>query len=291
MEGDSLLRAGFLREGAAVLRQEVRERPWDDYLLYRLAWACNRLELPDSALGYARNAWDRRPQDQWYLGEYMRALYRLQRYDELLDLGWAVRGGGVCRYYLARAERALDTLRASRGYFEEALESPDDSTAADAASWLSILAREDIGPDSVIALLLMSVEMRPGEAFYRARLVEALSENGMLGEAWEHLRLLRREDDRSQSYWSAWAAYAEAEGSARREVWALRRAWEGRRCPQTATNLGWALYLAGRDTLRAGHPGEALPLLRESSALGCSSDVFAVKSDSLIDLVAAFGAI
>jgi tetratricopeptide (TPR) repeat protein len=247
--------------------------------------------MPDSALGYARRAWDERPQDQWYLAEYMRALYRLERYRAILDLAWTVRGGGVCRYYLARAEQALDTVPESRRYFEEVLASPEDSTAADAASWLSILAWEDIGPDSVISLLRAAVELSPDETFYRARLVEALSEEDMTGEAWDHLRLLRLGDDRSQSYWSAWAAFAEAEGSARREVWSLRRAWEDRRCPQTATNLGWALYLAGRDTLRAGHPREALPLLRESASLGCSADVFAVKSDSLIQLVEEFGAL
>lgn len=265
--------------------------PWNDYLIYRMAWAYNRLELPDSALTLARRAWDDRPQDQWYLGEYMRSLYRLQRYREILELAWTVRGGGVCRYYLARAEEALDTIPESRRYFEEALNSPDDSTAADAASWLSILAREEIGPDSVISLLRMAARLRPEEAFYRARLVEALSEEGMTGEAWDHLRLLRLEGDRSQSYWSAWAAYAEAEGSARREIWALRRAWQGRRCPQTARNLGWAIYLAGRDTLRAGNSREAVSLLRESASLGCSSDVFAVKSDSLIRLVEEFEAL
>lgn len=269
----------------------MEAHPWNDYLIYRIAWAYNRLELPDSALGYARRAWEERPQDQWYLGEYMRSLYRLHRYREILDLAWTVRGGGVCRYYLARAEQALDTVPESRRYFEEVLASPDDSTAADAASWLSILVREETSADSILTLLRMAVELRPEEAFYRARLVEALSEEGMTGEAWDHLRLLRLKGERPQSYWSAWAAYAEAQGFRDLEIWALRRAWECRRCPQTARNLGWALYLAGRDTLRAGNLREALPLLRESVSLGCSAEVFAMKSDSLIQLVEEFKAL
>ena len=278
-------------EGLDLLTEEVEAHPWNDYLIYRMAWAYNRLELPDSALGYARRAWEERPQDQWYMGEYMRSLYHLERYDKILELAWTVRGGGVCRYYLARAEEALDTIPESRRYFEEALDSPDDSIAADAASWLSILAREEIDPDSVISLLWMAVELRPDEAFYRARLTEALAEEGMTGRAWDHLRLLRLEGDRSQSYWSAWAAYADARGCRDLEIWALRRAWQGRRCPQTARDLGWALYLAGRDTLRAGNSREAVPLLRESASLGCSLEVFAVKSDSLIRLVEEFEAL
>lgn len=272
-----------------LLREEVRERPWSDYLTYRLAWAYNRLEMPDSALGYAMSAWERRPQDQWYLGECMRALYHLERYDEILDFSPLVRGGGVCRYYLARAEEASGTDPLSRGYFEEALRSRDDSVTADAASWLCILARESISNDSLLSLAKMAVELRPEEDFYRARLVEELSEAGRPDEAWDHLSLLRQSGEVGQSYWAAWASYAEAEGSVARELWAIRRAWQGRRSPSNARNLGWALYLAGRDTMRAGHADAALPLLRESAGLGCSSEVFAVKSDSLMELIGRFG--
>jgi tetratricopeptide (TPR) repeat protein len=244
--------------------------------------------MPDSALGYAMSAWDDRPQDQWYFGECLRALYRLERYGEMLELSPYVRGGGVCRYYLARAEEAMGTEPASRRYFEDVLRSEDDSAAADAASWLSILARDDICADSLLCLLRMAVGLRPGEAFYRARLVEELCEAGRLAEAWDNLRLLRQAGEGGQSYWSAWAAYAEAEGSAARELWALRRAWEDRRSPANARDLGWTLYIAGRDTMRAGHLNDALPLLQESAAMGCSSDVFAVKSDSLVNLIEEF---
>ena len=267
----------------------MAQRPWSHWLHYRLAWAYNRLELPDSALAPARAAWEMSPQNQWYMGEYLRSLYHLQRYREMLGLADVVRGGGVCRYYLARAEEALDTLESSRQWLRRALNAPGDSVAADAASWLSVLSRERLGPDSVLALVRMAAELRPNDRFYRARLVEELARAGLLQEAWDNLRSLRLLQEPSQSYWSAWASYAEAEGDRRRRIWALRRAYSSRRCPSNARDLGWALYLAGRDTLRAGHAAPAAALLRQASAMGCSTEIFAVKADSLLGLMREIG--
>lgn len=276
---------GFVEKSVDLLTREARDRSWDYWPSYRLAWALNRLELPDSALGYARYALRLSPQNQWCLGEVMRALYHLQRYDDVLACSSLIRGGGVCRYYLARAEEITGTSRGrSLGYFCETVVAGRDSAAADAASWLAVLLDGKLEDDSLVGLLRLAVDLQPDVEFYRCRLAEELADADRIDEAVASILPLRVENCRSTGYWQAWAAVAEAQDDRERQLWALERAWHSRRVPSTARNLGWVLYVEGNDRARAGDLAEAKRLLRLCRALSDSSEAFVRRADSLLEL-------
>lgn len=244
------------------------------------------MEEYDLALEAAHISWDMEPWNQWYLGEYLRALRSLGLYQEMLELAGLVRGGGVCRYYLADCERREGASPApSIEYLIETSGSTDDSAAADACIWLAILARGSGSADSSLLLAARAVELRPEEDFYRCFLSEGLSEAGDTEEARVHLHHLRLAGSTDYSYWRAMATLAEAEGDHRRKIWALRRALSERTCPESMRELGWALYLRGRDLLREGRADSARALLCESSLLGDSGDVFPSRADSLLELL------
>ncbi|MBD3370138.1 hypothetical protein GF402_07235 [Candidatus Fermentibacteria bacterium] len=268
-----------------LLTAEARDRSWDYWPRYRLAWALNRLELPDSALGYARSALRLSPQNQWCLGEVMRALYHLQRYDDVLACSSLIRGGGVCRYYLARVEEITGTSRGrSLGYLSETVRLGPDSAAADASSWLAVLLAGKLESDSLVGLLRLAVDLQPDVEFYRCRLAEELARAGRVDEAVMPLLPLRIDNCKSTGYWQAWAAIAEAQEDRERQLWALQRAWESRRVPSTARNLGWGLYVVARERVREGELEEARGLLLRCSAMSDSSEVFVRKADSLLEL-------
>ncbi len=257
--------------------------------MYRLAWTYNRLGVPDSALAWALCSWETDPGNGWILGEVLKALCALERYGEVTGyLPW-VKGGGVCRYYLARAEIAekVEGLP-SLSWFEHSLSEAEDSTAADAACWLSLLLRDRVPADSITVLLALAVDLAPGDAFYRCRYAELLAEEGRIGEAVDCLLPLRIDRISSQSYWQARAAVAKAEGDPAREVWALRRAWQARRTPDAAEDLGWALYLSGRNSMRDGDLVLATERLIEASGLGETGDPFVARSDSILELIYEF---
>jgi len=287
--GDSLTRAGNLPEALPVLRTEVLEEPSNAWILYRYAWVCNRMESPEDALGPALTAWNIEPDNQWYLAEYLRALKNLMMFEELAAYGEFVRGGGVCRYYLASAERELGySTSPSLDHLVSVSVCENDSAAADACIWLAILLQDDVSTDSVLDLVETAVQLQPKVDFYRCVFAEKLAENGEIELSRDQLIQLRLEGSDGYSYWQACASLAEAEEDADRRIWALRRAMDCRICPESRRNLGWALYITGRDALREGDILQSTEWLSEASALWDSSEIFVQKSDSLLELIDEF---
>ena len=258
----------------------------DPWLLYRYAWVCNRMERFQDALEPALTAWELDPGNQWYLGEALRAMRDLELYSEMTEYSDYVRGGGVCRYYLAVAERELGQEPSpSIDYFTEAAASENDSTAADACVWLALIVQDRAEPDTVLQLLSRAVDLMPEEDFYRCVLAGKLAEADRIESARDQLHYLRLGGEKDHSYWRAFAALAEAEGDEARRIWSLRRAMESRTCPETRRSLGWALYLAGRDRLESGGAEVSRRMLTEAAALGDTSEVYSVKADSLLGLI------
>ena len=280
---------GNLPEALPVLLEETVDDPGNSWLLYRLAWVYNRMEQPEEALVPALAAWRTEPEKQWYLAEYLRALRNLSMFEELLAHTAYVRGGGVCRYYLAVAEREMNIHpSASLEYFHETSASDDDSTAADACIWLAILLQNEVSGDSIINLASDAVEKAPSSEFYRCVLAENLARNGMVEQAREQIHWMRLEGYAGYSYWQACAELAEAEEDDERRIWALRRARQNRNCPDTARNLGWALYISGRDALRNGDLVYSRERLQDALQTGDSTEVCVMKSDSLLNLINEF---
>jgi len=260
--------------------------PW---LLYRFAWVCNRMEKPADALEPALAAWKIEPDNQWYLAEYLRGLKNLEMYEELIGCGDYIRGGGVCRYYLAVAERELGVFPSpSVEYMLTASSCEDDSAAADACVWLAILLQNVIDADSVIALVETAVTLQSDVLFYRCILAEKLAENGETEHSREHLHFIRLEGSTGYSYWQSCASLAEEEEDTDRRIWALRRARGDRICPESSRNLGWALYISGRDALRDGDILLSRERLSEAVSLGDSLEMYVQKADSLLELIYEF---
>lgn len=287
--GEELISSGNLPDALDALMEEAKEDPENPWLLYRLSWVCNRMELPEAAVGPALTAWNMDPANQWYLSEHLRALKNMGRFSEILEYSAYVRGGGVCRYYMAVAEEECTTGPfPSVEYFLETACSDNDSVASDACIWLCIILRDEVPTDSLLALSVSAVERSPGTGFYRCVLVEHLSEAGRLDEAGEQLRFIRLSGETDYYYWQSFSRLAEAEGDAGRRIWALRRARQSRNCPESSRNLGWALYLSGRDALRNGDLRYSMERLTEAVLLGDSTELFVLKSDSLQGLIHEF---
>ncbi len=247
------------------------------------------MERPEEALAPALAAWHTEPEKQWYLAEYLRALRNLSMFEELHTHKAYVRGGGVCRYYLAVAEREMNLHpSASLNYFSETSVIDDDSAAADACIWLAILLQNEASDDSIITLAAAAVEKAPSSEFYRCVLAENLARGGMLEQAREQIHWMRLMGYTGYSYWQACAELASAEEDDERRIWALRRARQDRNCPDTARNLGWALYISGRDALRDGDLVCSRERLQEALQIGDSTEVFVIKSDSLLNLINEF---
>ncbi len=247
------------------------------------------MEEPADALGPALAAWRIEPDNQWYLAEYIRALKSLEMYDELIGYGEYVRGGGVCRYYLAVAERELGMRPSpSHAYFLTVSACDDDSAAADACAWLAILLQDEAEADSIIVLVETAAALQPDVVFYRCVLAEKLAENGETERSRVQLHFIRLEGSTGYSYWQACASLAEAEEDTDRRIWALRRARSDRICPQSSRDLGWTLYFSGRDALREGEVLLARERLLEAASLGDSSEIYVHKADSLLDLIHEF---
>jgi tetratricopeptide (TPR) repeat protein len=271
------------------LLEEITEDPYNPWLLYRYAWVCNRMEKPADALEPALAAWRIEPDNQWYLAEYVRALKNLEMYDGLIGCGDYIRGGGVCRYYLAVAERELSICPSpSVEYLITVSTCDDDSAAADACVWLAILLGNEAEADSIITLVETAAALAPDVVFYRCILAEKLAENGETERSREQLHFVRLEGSMGYSYWQACASLAEAEEDADRRIWALRRARNSRICPETSRNLGWTLYFSGRDALREGKMLLSRERLWEAVSLGDSSEIFVQKADSLLELIYEF---
>lgn len=247
------------------------------------------MEKPADALEPAFAAWRIEPDNQWYLAEYIRALKNLEMYEELIGCGGYIRGGGVCRYYLAVAERELGVCPSpSVEYMLTASLCEDDSAAADACVWLVILLQDVIDADSVIVLVETAVTLQPDVLFYRCILAEKLAENGETERSRKLLHSMRLEGSTGYSYWRAIASLAEAEEDTDRHIWALRRARSDRICPESSRNLGWTLYFSGRDALREGNILLSRERLLEAANLGDSLETYVHKADSLLKLIYEF---
>lgn len=247
------------------------------------------MEQPEEALSPALAAWRTEPVKQWYLAEYLRALRNLSMFEELLAHTAYVRGGGVCRYYLAVAEREMNQHpSASLEYLLETSVADDDSAAADACIWLAILLQDKISADSILTFAATAVEKDPSSEFYRCVFAENLSRNGLLEQAREQIHWMRLKGYTGYSYWQACAELAEAEEDDERRIWALRRARQNRNCPDTSRNLGWALYISGRDALRDGDLIYSRDHLEDALQTGDSTEVYVMKSDSLLNLINEF---
>ena len=247
------------------------------------------MEKPADALEPALAAWSIEPDNEWYLAEYIRALKNLEMYDELIGCGDYIRGGGVCRYYLAIAERELDICPSpSASYLLTASGCDDDSAAADACVWLAILLGNEVETDSIVALAQTAARLQPDVVFYRCILAEKLAENGETERSREQIHFMRLEGSMGYSYWQAAASLAEAEEDTDRRIWALRKARNSRICPETNRNLGWTLYISGRDALREGDILLSRERLWEAASLGDSGEIYVHKADSLLELIHEF---
>ena len=247
------------------------------------------MEKPEDALEPALAAWRIEPDNQWYLAEYIRALKNLEMYDGMIGCGDYIRGGGVCRYYLAVAERELGICPSpSIEYLLTTSACDDDSAAADACAWLAVLLGNEVETDSIIALVETAAALAPDVVFYRCMLAEKLAENGETERSREQLHFMRLEGSTGYSYWQACASLAEAEEDTDRRIWALRKARNSRICPETSRNLGWTLYVSGRDALREGEILLSRERLWEAASLGDSSEIYVHKADSLLELIHEF---
>jgi tetratricopeptide (TPR) repeat protein len=277
-EGDSLLRAGRLAEAVPVLLGSGSTASPE--VMYDLAWAYNRLDMPDSALLWARAAWEAEPQDQWYLSELIRALAKLDLSSDIDSMIPFIRGGGPARYHAAAGGNA-----ASEDWLRGAALSPDDSTAADALCWLSVLAAGRGAREEALDLSREALLRRPSDPFYGSMLVERLASCGRLSEAAEHLSRLRREGAYGLSFWEASASVAREEGDQDRLIWALRRVLECRTTPGASEDLGWALFVSGLRLLSDGSCATALERIEEAESLARPGGELALAADSVAALV------
>jgi len=275
---DSLLQSGDLSGALSHYAADANENPRSWWPAYRAAWILNRLSMPDSALVWAVRAHDLRPSNSSILGELLQA--HSQNPDSVLKYGILVAGGGVCRFRLAQAEQRLESPGEHTLYFHQTLDHGNDSARADAACWLSVLL-----PERATELLGMAVELAPGESFYRTMLAGRLAQQG---DADGGFSILAPLPPQGYYYWQALARCHEAEGSADLAAEAFRQAFQARQCPSSAADLGWFLYRAGRDLVKADNCPEAAALLEEASNLWHSDSSWARASDSLLTLVRRF---
>lgn len=270
---------GRVAEAIPALRSEAAERPWDPWVRWRLARAYNLMEMPDSACVHALEAWRMEPGEEIFLAEYFKALRRCGREPEVLELAGLVRNGGAARYHAAACGHE-PSLR----YLRDSSMSSDDSTAADACCWLSLLEGAGGAGERSLQLMRRCVDLAPEEGFYRSMLVEDLCGTGLLDEARADLLVLRRSRWFEPGYWDACASVAELEGDQERRLWALRRSVEAMRTPGSIRSLGWGLISAARSDMRNGRLELATQRLSEAVRLGGSSEEFVRVSDSLLTM-------
>ncbi len=231
---------------------------------------------------YAETALNLQPSNERCLAELLKSL--VDEPERVLQYSYLIHGGGTCRYRLAQAEIKLDLAeKVSLEWLEMAYESETDSVAADAGCWLSI-----IHGDSGLEFVEKSVLLSPEVEFYRSLLVSKLVNAGLLEQASLQFEILKRTGFSGYSFWRTASSLYEASGDFDGAIEASRRAYQLRQIPGTAADLGWKLYFAGRELLRNQQLTEAQLPLREASVLWSSDSLWAVKSDSLLDLVNEF---
>lgn len=269
---DSLYSRGELSLALQLYISEYNEDPTGWWAAYRSCWILNRLDRPDSALFWGVRALDLRPGSSAVLGEFLRALSASP--DSVLKYGDLVSGGGVCRFRLAQAERRLGLSGEHCAYLQSALTAGNDSVRADAACWLSMLH-----PDRSLELMELAVLLAPGEEFYRTALAGLYAGEGMAEKGFEVLAPVVPE---GCYYWQAVARCHEAAGAVEEAAEAYRRAYLSRQSPDSAADLGWFLYRAGRDLARSDDCQGAALYLREAAELWHRDSSWAVASDSFL---------
>lgn len=261
---------------------QCESQPLNWWPFYRTAWCYNLLDLPDSALVYARTALAIHPANQRCLAELLKSLS--DQPEAVLEYSYLVCGGGTCRYRLARAEMDLNIPdKLSLNWLENSFVSEIDSIAADAGCWLSILHG-----DSGLEYIERSVELMPEEEFYRSLLIGKLLDVGMVERASLHFEILKEAGYGGYSFWQTASQVHESLGDSQGAIEASRRAYQLRRIPSTAADLGWKLYFYGRALMRNGDMMVSVPYFRESSSLWSGDSLWAIKSDSLLDLMNEF---
>lgn len=249
---------------------------------YRAAWCLNNLDMPDSARVLASEALSLAPGSECCLAELLKAVS--DEPDRVLEYSYLVSGGGSCRYRLARAElQKGDFQGESLAWLLDSFENGDSASAADAGCWLSILF-----PDKGLQYIERSVELMPGEVFYRCLLVERLIDFGDVQGASAEFDALSPECADDVHYWGTAASLHEALGETSAALEASRRAYQLRMVPATAADLGWRLYFAGRDLIRENRMSEAVPFLIECSSVWSPESSWALRADSLLDLTNLF---
>lgn|GEM_PF-484230 len=271
--------SGNILEALSFYRHQCSAQPLNWWPFYRAAWCSNLLDLPDSAMVYAEAAMRLQPAGEGCLSELLEALsdepMRVLEYSSLLS------GGGSCRYRLAKAEIDLNLPeKPSLDWLVSSFASGTDSVSADAGCWLSILYG-----DSGLAYIEKSVELMPEQEFYRCLLIDKLITAGLPDAAAIHFELLKETGSEGLSFWQTASSLYDALGDPSGAIEASRRAYQLRRTPSTAADLGWKLYFVGRDAMRDGNLIEAIPYLRESSGVWSRDSLWALKSDSLLILV------
>ncbi len=276
------MQSGDILEAVNSYRLLAESQPTNWWAFYRTAWCYNHLDRPDSAEVYAEAALNLQPGSEKCLSELLKSLSH--RPLIVLDYSYLVSGGGVCRYRLARAEIELELgERTSLDWLEASFCSQTDSVAADAGCWLSI-----IHGSSGLQYIERSVELMPHLEFYRSLLIGQLIRADHLEEAVSQFKILKETGTGDLYFWQTASSIYDALGDPLGSIEASRRAWELRRTPSSSADLGWKLYFHGRELMRAGELMNAVPCLRESSSLWSGDSLWAVKSDSLLDLLNEF---
>ncbi len=238
--------------------------------------------MPDSAEAYALAALELDPGNENCLAELLKAL--APRPSEVLGYSPLVAGGGVCRYRLARAELELGQLSGpSVMWLLENYENGDPAVAADAGCWLSVLF-----PERGLPFISRAVELMPGEGFYRSILVDRLLEEGMTDEALLHFQELSAMGEEDFHYWQTASSVYLALENHDLALEASRKAFSLRMTPSSGADLGWLLYFRGRDLVRENRMSDALPYLIEASSVWNEDSSWALRADSLIDLMNQF---
>jgi hypothetical protein len=228
------------------------------------------------------------PDREIYYCEYLRSLYRLGMYQDIVEHGELHRGGGYGRYLIARSELALGLdQRSLRLLSDTLLLDPDDSVSSDAALWLSILLDGSVGGDSILSLARLAVDAAPDPGCFEiTRLADACLDEGLLEEARLLLFELRLAgEDGDYYYWSCMAELAREEQDPERRVWASRRALECRETPSSEEQLAWALLSSAEEGLEDGNLLLAATRLSEACSLEWAGEEVHERASSLLDLL------
>ncbi len=274
-----MIDTGHILGAINLFKQQTLEEPLNWWPFYRLAWCYNQLDQQDSAFIYAEQAFALEPGNERCLTEVLKSLS--SKPEEVLRYSSFIAGGGVCRYRLARAELQVELLETpSYLWLINSFENGDSAQMADAGVWLSFLEEENS-----LQYIEKAVALVPGESFYRSVYIGFLIDELLFENAIEQFEILKQYSESNVYFWQTASSLFQAMGDDIGAIEASRRAYECRMVPATAADLGWKLYFYGRGLLREENFSEAIPFLIESNLLWSSDSLWALKSDSLLNLL------